>query len=421
MASMSLLFPARNLSHPRIPGAVQFALLNGLEALVRGTLISVMPLVVRDAMGSTVGASRVYFIVGFVSLAWGLMVPFVNRKIPRQWLYTSGLGLYLCGMSLAMVGTPLTVTLSLGITAMATATCFVCFNAYVLDYVDRANLARNQSTVMFFAAVPWAVGPMLGVWLHSVWAPAPFILAGIFALGLLAVFLSFGLGNGQAITRAAKAGANPIGYIGRFVRQPRLIAGWLFAVIRSTGWWVYVVYLPYFCIEHAPADGSGFTSPEFAKQVGGIALSFTNALLLAAPVILRLARRGSVPVAVRTGFALCGGLFFLAFAVSAWPWATVACLVGASVFLVALDVVGGLPFLMSVKPSERTEMSAIYSSFRDVSSIVTPGMAWAVLAVAPTAAIFAVTASFMGGAFAIARTLHPRLGAQRPSSGGKAL
>ena len=415
---MSLLSPARRLPQPRVPSALNFAALNGMEAMVRGMLISVMPLVVHEAMGSTVAASRVYFIVGFVSLAWGLMVPFVNRKVPRQWLYTGGLGLYLCGMALAMVGTPLAVALALGVTAMATATCFVCFNAYVLDYVDRANLGRNQSTIMFFSAVPWAVGPMTGVWLHSLWKPAPFLLAGTFALALLAVFTSLGLGNGKAITRAAKAGLNPIAYIGRFVRQPRLIAGWLFAVIRSTGWWVYVVYLPYFCIEHAPADGSGFTDPEFAKQVGGIALSFSNALLFAAPLILRLARRGSVPVAVRTAFALCGTFFLLAFLLSPWPWATVASLVGASVFLVTLDVVGGLPFLMSVKPSQRTEMSAIYSSFRDVSSIVTPGMAWAVLALAPTAAIFGVTASFMGGAFAVARTLHPRLGTHRPSAGG---
>jgi hypothetical protein len=74
-----------------------------------------------------------------------------------------------------------------------------------------------------------------------------------------------------------------------------------------------------------------------------------------------------------------------------------------------------LPFLMSVKPSERTEMSAVYSSFRDVSSIVTPGMAWAVLYVAPTAAIFAATAGLMGVAWTIAGNLHPRLGTQRPS------
>ena len=48
-----------------------------------------------------------------------------------------------------------------------------------------------------------------------------------------------------------------------------------------------------------------------------------------------------------------------------------------------LDVAGGLPFLMAVKPSERTEMAAVYSSFRDVSGILTPGVAWLVLLVAP--------------------------------------
>ena len=36
---------------------------------------------------------------------------------------------------------------------------------------------------------------------------------------------------------------------------------------------------------------------------------------------------------------------------------------------------GGLPFLLAVKPLQRTEMSAIYSSFRDVSGMVTPGVA----------------------------------------------
>lgn len=38
-------------------------------------------------------------------------------------------------------------------------------------------------------------------------------------------------------------------------------------------------------------------------------------------------------------------------------------LVTGSLFLVLLDICGGLPFLMSVKPSQRTEMSAVYSSF----------------------------------------------------------
>ncbi|OZA13998.1 MAG: MFS transporter, partial [Rhodobacterales bacterium 17-64-5] len=89
----------------------------------------------------------------------------------------------------------------------------------------------------------------------------------------------------------------------------------------------------------------------------------------------------------------------------------------ASIFLVMLDVVGGLPFLMSVKPSERTEMSAVYSSFRDVSSILTPGAAWLVLLVAPLPGIFIAAGVGLLSAFAVAGRLHPRLGAERPSNG----
>ncbi len=392
---------------PRTPALWNFAALTGLEACVRGSLISVMPLVVHDAMGSTVGSSKAYFIVGLISMSWGLLVPFFTRMVPRRWMYTGGCVLYLLGMSLAFLGTPLSVTLSLMANAMATATTFVCFNAYVLDYVEREDLGRSQSLQMFFAATPWAVGPMLGVWLHTLWRPAPFLLAGAFALALVTMFWWLGLGNGKEITRAKSQGFNPLAYLGRFFAQPRLIAGWSFAVIRSTGWWVYVVYLPYFCIE----QGLG-------KNVGGTALSISNALLFLAPTLLKFARRSSVRISVRRAFTLCGALFLLASLVAPWPWLTVVALMLASTMLVTLDVIGGLPFLMSVKPSERTEMSAIYSSFRDVSSVVTPGMAWAVLAVAPTAAIFTATAGLMGLAFTVAGKLHPRLGTPRPSRGG---
>jgi MFS transporter, ACDE family, multidrug resistance protein len=85
---------------------------------------------------------------------------------------------------------------------------------------------------------------------------------------------------------------------------------------------------------------------------------------------------------------------------------------------VMLDVAGGLPFMMAVKPSERSEMAAVYSSFRDVSGIATPGMAWLVLWVAPLNFIFAASGLAFAGAFAIAGRLHPRLGALRPSRGG---
>lgn len=397
------------LTHSPTPRIEHFALLAGLEAAVRGTLISAMPLAVYAALKDAQVTSLVYFLAGIVALIWGLMVPWATRKIPRRWAYTGGCVLYIVGMGLALLGTWWSVPMALACNAMATATTFVCFNAYVLDYVDRANLGRSQSTQMAYAAAPWCIGPMTGVALHDYWEPAPFLLAGGFSVLLLITFWVLRLGNGKQIQRAKRPAVNPLGYLGRFFRQPRLIAGWMFAVMRSCGWWVYVVYLPIFCIEAGLGD-----------KVGGIVLSISNALLFAAPALNRLGRRMSVRRSVRAAFGACGAFFLAAGLFAFLPWSTVIFCMGASVFLVMLDVVGGLPFLMSVKPSERTEMSAVYSSFRDVSSILTPGAAWLVLWVAPLPGIFVAAGAGLLLAWAVAGRMHPRLGAQRPSRGGAA-
>lgn len=86
-----------------------------------------------------------------------------------------------------------------------------------------------------------------------------------------------------------------------------------------------------------------------------------------------------------------------------------------SIFLILLDVSAGLPFLLAVKPSERTEMSAIYASFRDVSGILTPGAAWLVLLVAPPSGVFAAGGAGLLCTWVLARKLHPRLGRARIS------
>ncbi|MEH6775206.1 MAG: MFS transporter [Cereibacter changlensis] len=398
------------LKHTPTPRVESFALLAGLEAAVRGILISVMPLTIYDAVRDAGVVSRIYFLVGIASLLWGLLVPWATRHVPRRWLYTLGTGLYLVGMTLAVIGGPITVPLALLANALATVTIFVCFNAYVLDYIARADLGRCQSMQMLYAAAPWALGPMLGVWLRSLWQPAPFLIAAVFSVALCIAFWILRLGNGKQITRAKGPALNPLAYLGRFFSQPRLIAGWLFAVIRSCGWWVYVVYLPIYCIESGLGD-----------KVGGVALSLSNALLFTTPFLLRFVYRRTVRIAVRSAFALCAMAFIGATLASGLPWVTVLLLMVGSTSLVLLDVAGGLPFMMAVKPSERTEMAAVYSSFRDVSGILTPGAAYLVLLAAPLAGVFAACGLGMAAAWVMAGRLHPRLGTARPSRGGQPL
>jgi MFS family permease len=394
------------LKHAPTPDVRGFALLAGLEAGVRGMLISVMPLVVYRAFEDAALVSQLYFVVGLVSLTAGLMVPWLTRFVPRRWMYTTGTGFYLVGAVLAVIGGPVPTALALLFNAIGTATIFVCFNAYLLDYVARAELGRSQSMQMVYAATAWSVGPVLGVWLLDIWRPLPFLVAGGFALVLLVTFWRLRLGNGKEIQRARGQAPNPLAFVTRFLSQPRLLAGWLFAVIRSCGWWVYVVYVPIFCIEAGLGD-----------KVGGTMLSASNGLLFVAPLMLRTAHRSGLRVTVIGAFCVGAAAFLAAAFVSPLPWVSIGFLVAGSVMLVMLDVAGGLPFLMAVKPSERTEMAAVYSSYRDVSGILTPGAAWLVLLVTPVAGIFAASGAAMLGAAAIATRLHPRLGTRRPSHG----
>ena len=404
---MALRYIPLHLKHPATPKITDFAILSGLEAAVRGTLISTVPIAVYDAFGSASNLSTVYLMAGVITLVWGLLGPRLTQRLPRRWGYSAGCGLYLVAMALFIAGTTITVQLAILISAMATVTTFVCLNAYVLDYVARADLGRTQGQQMVYAAVPWAVGPLSGVWLRGVWAPLPFLVAGGFALLLLAVFWYLRLGNGKQITRAKGPAVNPLAYLGRFFRQPRLIIGWLFAVFRSCGWWVYVVYVPVFCIESGLGD-----------KLGGVMLSISNASLLLSPMMARAARRLTVRRSLLFALAYCATLFTAATVFSPVPMLALAALFCASFGLVMLDVVGGLPFLMSVKPSERAEMAAVYSSFRDVSGILTPGAAYLVLMVFPLSGIFAASGFAFGLSWWLARNLHPRLGTPRPSRGG---
>lgn len=395
------------LTHAPTPKISDFALLSALEACIRASLLSVMPLVIYRAMGDAALVSRIYLMVGVASMFCGLMVPFAARWIPRRWMMTLGCCFYALGIAVALAGGPGTKPFVLLFNAIGTVTFTICLNAYVLDYINRIELGRNETMRMVYSAIPWSVGPILGVMLLNWWEPAPFILAGGFVLVLLAAFWRLRLGNGRQITRARVPAPNPLAYLGRFAAQPRLIAGWFFAVMRSCGWWVYIVYLPIFCIETGLGD-----------KIGAVALSASNALLFVTPLMLKRVRRVGVRQSVRIGFAVSASLFMLGFLLAGWPLLTVACIMVGSVALVLLDVCGGLPFLMAVRPAERTEMVAVYATFRDASGIATPAVSSVILMMAPVATVFAVCGIGLAAGFMVAGRLHPRLGLPRAVAAG---
>ena len=399
MRLCSLAF-AKLPARPDKPGIHAFAIIGGIEAVVRGIALSVYPLLMYRAWGDAVVVSQLYFLVGVVSLLTGLAVPLATRHMPRRFVYSAGALLFVVSAGFGVAGGKLT-TVALLCHVMGTATIFVCFNAYVLDNVPKVEFARMESLRLSFGGVGWTVGPVLGVWLVQFWHGAPFVIVGLAALVMLGAFwwLRIGYGRVTVTHTGTRNSPNPLAYLRRFAGQPRLLAGWLFPVLRSCGWWVYTVYVGIYAVQNGLGD-----------QVGGVASSVANLGLFVAPLILRWMQRRSLREAVRTGFFCSGAGFVLAACVSSLPLATIAVLMLASFFLVLLDVCAGLPFLMSVKPSQRTEMSAVYSSFRDVSGILTPGIAWLVLQFSPLAGVFAAAGVALLIAWAVAGKLHPQLG-----------
>lgn len=365
---------------------------------MRGSTLAAYPLLMYRAWGDAQTVSKLYFVVGVLSLLTALAVPLLAQRLQRRWVYGMGLCLYVLSAVFGMLGGKWTA-LALLCNTLAAATSFVCFNAYVLDHVAKTEFARLESLRMFYGGLGWVLGPVLGVQLLPFWQGAPFAMAGLGACAMLVYIRTIRLGNGRVMQRQARQSAHPWVYLRRFFLQPRLIGGWLFAVMRSCGWWFYFVYVGIFAVENGLGD-----------SVGGIATSLANMGLFAAPLLFRWVRRHSLRGAIRIGFLLGGICFVLATLLSSLPWATVAVLLLGSYCLVLLDVCAGLPFLMSVKPSERTEMSAVYSSFRDVSGILSPGLAWLVLHFTGVSGVFAAGGCALLLAWLLAGQLHPHLG-----------
>ncbi|MFT5607523.1 MAG: ACDE family multidrug resistance protein [Parvicella sp.] len=390
------------LRHAPVPGVRSFAVLAGIESAARAIMVSVFPIAMYNTFRDPEKISEIYLLIGIFSFITSLFVPWVSRFLPRRKLYTLGVLSLIAGTACSLIGGPLLLPLGLSVTALAVVTITICFNAYVMDFVARASLDEAETRRLQYSGGAWTLGPFLGIWLYQWWQPAPFIISLCASILLLIVFWIYRLGDGKTIVKAKAKPANPLAFLPSFFKQPRLIIGWTFAVVRSCGWWVYVVYLPIYAVENG-----------LSEQIGGLFLSCSNALLFLVPFLLRWLN-GRVRYGVAIGFIFSGLAFIAAALLASYQVNYTLCLLFiGSAFLILLDMCGGLPFLMAVKPSERTEMSAVYSTYRDVSNVIGPGIARITLVFLPLSAVFAVFGAGLLATAFLAKTLHPRLGKKK--------
>ena len=349
------------------------ARLNAIEGFARSLLVGIIPLLALEALGSKEMVSRAYLAASLLTLVITLNFAALERLLQRRWVLTLGAGFSLTAVSILSFGDGWVMSIAIGLQSAEASLFSVCLSLYIMDYIGKKELIFTESKRLLYTGIAWMIGPMLGMWLWEEtthWAP--FLLSACAILGMLAYFWYLRLGHNQVIQKAKKPSVSILKIIPRYFAQPALRIAYLITLSRAMFWVTLFIYAPIYVVE------SGLSS-----WVAGGFLSLVSSLLMVSPLIRRLAGRYGTRLVIICALLLTGismaslylvgepkpvGLLF---------W-TLAALGGATV-----DVLGNIPFMRMVRPHERTEMTMIFSTWREGSWLLTPLVVSAVLLVAP--------------------------------------
>ena len=194
--------------------------------------------------------------------------------------------------------------------------------------------------------------------------------------------------------KAKKPSVNILRIIPRYFAQPALRIAYLITLSRAIFWMTVFIYGPIYVVE------SGLST-----WVAGVFLSLVSSLLIISPLIRRMASHFGTRLVIVCALWSTGiGMVMLYLLGEPQPigllfW-MLAALGGAVV-----DVLGNIPFMRMVKPRERTEMTMIFSTWREGSQLLTPLLVSLVLLVAPFEGFYLLLAATRDAQFRLAAVM----------------
>jgi len=380
-------------------GAPSIARLGFLEGAARSVVSVAVPLDAFDAFRSTRAVSVTYAVGAVVAMTVTLSAANLEHIVLRRWVTTLGLVLTITAATILSVARGPAFAIGIAAAAAGASLFSNTLSLYIMEHITKSDLARSESTRLIWAGTAWLLGPFVGVLLRqSMGSTAPYVVSATLAVAALLYFWLLRLGSHPVLRAPSGSPPNPLRSIPRYFNQRYLRIAYAVTLVRATVWVTVFVYGSAYVVE------TGL--PTWAS---GAFLSSVATLLFAAPVVAGLAQRRGTRTVVALAFSLiAAGLTFVAILPEARPvglvgW-TVAAL-GAS----ALDVVGNIPFMRTVKRRERVAMTGVFSTWRDTSTILSPTLAAVILTMAPVRVFYAVLAVVAAVTATTARLLPRRL------------
>lgn len=347
---------------PRKAGAYTFAAIFAVESFARALNSTVISLQAYDILGSAQQVSVLFTSMSLIVLLTTLLLPYVLGRMRRRWAYT--LGILLITLASMALASHVLLGQAAGMWMRNTGAAImnITLSLYILDHIKRNDLARAEPLRLSLSTFSWMTGPALGVWLYVNYGPWGAQLAVIAtAAALLILFWYLRLSDrGHTLPRGTLQPFNPLVNVNRFLCQPRLRLAWVIAFGRSCFWTTFFIYGPLLVVE----SGLG-------KNIGGLMISASQAMLLTAYLSGRAAQLYGVRVVITGAFILaCIASIFAGIAGTSAPYLAIAFMLLGSVAASALDGVGGIPFLRAVRHHERQQMTAVYRTYIDLSELI---------------------------------------------------
>lgn len=381
------------------PRAMAFVVLFSLEAWCRAMLLTIVPLEALRLMGDAQAVSVVYFSVSIAGLISTLIIPMVVHVIRRRWAFTVGVAMIVCAVSAYWTGDYRMFIVGLACQFIATAIFEIVLNLYVLDHVPSTEISRFEPRRLVFVATPFTFGPWLGVWLFENIDPAVTygLVAGC-ALAMLVFFWFLRVSENPALAKPMKRPPNPVSYLPRFFRQPRLVVAWGLAIGR-TGWWVmFFVYGPIF-----------LTQSGYSKDMSALIISLGVMPLFLATVWGAIGRKKGIRYLLTLGYGLTAVLSIGIAVAQGFPMLAAGLVIISAFAASIIDGAGNIPFLRAVHPHERSEMTSVYVTFRQTAQLITPGIFAVVLSTFALPAVFVAGGIGAGAMAVLARFIPKRL------------
>ena len=379
--------------------ALAFLSLFFVPGVAQAILLTVVPLEALYLLDSARAVTLLYVGTGLVAVAGRFSIPYLVRLLQRRFVFTLGtLSLAASSILLAFNQVP-TLAAGLVLSTFAFACIEITSQLYMLDHIPRQALKHFEPIRIFAIAGPWTLGPWLGVYLqHNIAFVTPFAIAAGAALILLILFWSLRLGENAVLTSMRRPPPNPVRYLRRFFAQPRLRLAWTLAAARSSWWNMFYVYTPIFAV----TSGLG-------AETGGIVASIGTGWIWLVPFWGWVGRRFGLRRLLQAGYAVAGVLSICAALAFGTPWLGAGLLVLAALGTEIIDGAGNLLFLRAVRAYERSEMTTVFVSFRDVAQLGPPAVCSLLLSLFSLSSVFIASGLMMIAAASLARRIPRRL------------